>query len=199
MPITRRQLTSNAASTSKPAQPPPRHLVPPISDDDLFEQSAIQVSSATRPTRTINHQIPTGMRKALFKPAVESNENNFSALNNQNTQISPNNRNNKIITAKIPSSTTAPSTIPSTRPLVKRSMSIPKGNQSTIVASNSSVNSSATKIPLSAPKRPENEDDDSIFDVPLSPSPAKQIHLLHGAPTASTGALISNVISSGNW
>lgn len=69
MPITRKQLSA-AASTSNPPLRTSKsvsasHNNLPVSDDDLFEQSAIQVSSASRQTRTINHQIPKEIRKQL--------------------------------------------------------------------------------------------------------------------------------------
>lgn len=209
MPITRRQLTGVAASTSNPLLPTQSLL--PFSEDDCFEQSAIQVSSASRPTRTINHKLPKDIGKDLFKQnaalkyaaaSLESKENSNSSINHNhnhsaqsNTNIENNqNHQNTHQDNLLNRSKAAPS-----RPFVKRSLPATKNNSNSSVSS--SANSSAKKLPstsaaptkiqLSAPKRIDSDNDDSIFDVPISPSPPRTtenniISIANSIPAIST-------------
>lgn len=159
MPITRRQLSSAAAST---ANPPTTAGAIPISEDDLFEQSAI-VSSANRQARTVNHQIPEELKKQLhtaFKEAArEEIENNQYHSNVELIQESA--RNSNVIKSN------------SRSRLVRTTLKTDKSE----TKMSPSLVKSASRIPLKARKVVEfkegfDVDDDSIFEVPVT-SPEK--------------------------
>lgn len=169
MPITRKQISAAASTSNPPARihsaSGAAAIKPnlPVSDDDLFEQSAIQVSSASRQTRTINHQIPKEMRKQLhgaFKAAAAAASNN--AENSENVGDCENRAQNR-------SAKQAP--MVQARTLVKRSSTAkpltPAIKQPSILLAERKEN----VFNVVDNDVDDTNGDDAIFDVPVTSPP----------------------------